>query len=62
MNESEEVVTILFELDHQSLFALLDCVNFRLETWPDSDPEEQEDLEALKSMLFAAGLEFQFDD
>ena len=62
MNESEEVVTILIELDHESLFALLDCVNFRLETWPDSDYEEQENLEALKSMLFAGGLEFQFDD
>ena len=62
MNESEEVVTILFELDQQSLFVLLDSVNFRLETWPGGDPEEQEDLRALKTMLFAAGLEFQFDE
>ena len=62
MNESEEEVTILFELDHESLFALLDCVNFRLETWPGSDAKGQENLEALKSMLFAGGLEFQFDD
>ena len=62
MNESEEVVTILFELDQQSLFVLLDSVNFRLETWPGGDPEEQEDLMALKTMLFAAGLEFQFDE
>ena len=62
MNESEEVVTILFELDQQSLFVLLDSVNFRLETWPGGDPEQQEDLMALKTMLFAAGLEFQFDE
>ena len=62
MNESEEVVTILFELDQQSLFVLLDSVKHRLATWPGGDPEEQEDLVALRSMLFAAGLEFQFDD
>ena len=62
MNESEEVVTILFELDQQSLAVLLESVKHRLVTWPGGDPEEQEDLEALKSMLFAALLEFQFED
>ena len=62
MNESEEVSTILFQLDQESLAVLLDSVSFRLETWPGGDPEEQEDLMALKSMLFAALLEFQFDD
>ena len=56
MNESEEVVTILFELDQQSLFVLLDSVNFRLETWPGGDPEEQEDLMALKTMLEESAL------
>ena len=62
MNESEEMATILFQLDQHSLSVLRECVSHRLETWPGGDPEQQEDLMALKTMLFAAGLEFQFDD
>ncbi len=62
MSESEETTTILFELDQESLAVLLDSVMHRLATWPGGDPEEQEDLTALRSMLFAALLEFQFDD
>ena len=62
MNDSEEVVTIHFELDKESLAALLDSVKHRLDTWSDGEKEVEEDLIALKSMLFAALLEFQFDD
>ena len=62
MNESEEVSTILFQLDQESLAVLLDSVKYRLDMWPGGDAEEQESLVALKSMLFAALLEFQFDD
>lgn len=54
--------TILFQLDRKSLTVLLDSVNYRLEKWPGGDPQEQEDLLRLKSMLFAALLEFTLNE
>ena len=54
--------TILFQLDRHNLTVLLDSVNHRLATWPGGDPQEQEDLLRLKSMLFAALLEFTLNE
>lgn len=54
--------TILFQLDRHSLTVLLESVNHRLATWPGGDPKEQEDLMKLKSLLFAALLEFTLNE
>ena len=62
MNESDEQITILFELDREMLFALLGSVNYRLEHWAGPADEEKVKLQKIKRLLFAGSLEFQFDD
>ena len=54
---NEEIPTIQLLASSDMLKSLLDAVNFRLETWPGGEPEEQEMLVALQRLLFAASLE-----
>jgi hypothetical protein len=50
--------TLQFDLDVNAIRLLHRSVSFYLEKWPGGpDPREQEDLQSLKTLLFAALME-----
>ena len=54
--------TLQFELDVDAIRLLHRSVRFHLEKWPGGpDPQEQEDLHRLQTLLYAALLECSFD-
>ena len=54
--------TLQFELDVDAIRLLHRSVRFHLEKWPGGpDPQEQEDLHRLQTLLYAAPLECSFD-
>tara|TARA_B100001939_G_scaffold16584_1_gene13858 strand:- start:293 stop:508 length:216 start_codon:yes stop_codon:yes gene_type:complete len=54
--------TLQFDLDVNAIRLLHRSVSFYLEKWPGGpDPREQEDLQRLKSLLFAALMECSLD-
>jgi len=48
-------------LDSIGLRILLDAVTYRLERWPGGDPQEQENLHRMRTVLQAIVLEAHFD-
>ena len=54
--------TLQFELDVDAIRLLHRSVRFHLEKWPGGpDPQEQEDLHRLQTLLYAALLECSFE-
>ena len=54
--------TLQFDLDVNAIRLLHRSVSFYLEKWPGGpDPREQEDLQKLKTLLFAALMECSLD-
>ena len=59
---SESRPTLQFDLDLEAVRLLHRSVSFHLEKWPGgTDPREQEALQAMKTLLTAALLEFSLD-
>ena len=59
---SESRPTLQFDLDLEAVRLLHRSVSFHLEKWPGGpDPREQESLQAMKTLLTAALLEFSLD-
>ena len=59
---SESHPTLQFDLDLEAVRLLHRSVSFHLERWPGGpDPREQESLQAMKTLLTAALLEFSLD-
>ena len=55
--------TLQFDLDVNAIRLLHRSVNFYLEKWPGGpDPREQEDLQRLKTLLFAALMECSLEE
>ena len=59
---SESRPTLQFDLDLEAVRLLHRSVSFHLEKWPGGpDPQEQEALQTMKTLLTAALLEFSLD-
>ena len=59
---SESRASLQFDLDLEAVRLLHRSVSFHLEKWPGGpDPREQEALQAMKTLLTAALLEFSLD-
>ena len=54
----KEFATVQLIADQGMLSMLLEAITEKLERWPGGDPDEQEALTKLQSLLFAASLEF----
>ena len=60
MDRTESTVDLT--LNAAGLRLLLNSVSHELERWPGGDPEEQDDLQEMKTLLTAALLECNFQD
>ena len=61
MDEGSNNLT--FELNAEAIRLILKALTFQLERWPGGpDPREQEDLQKLRSLFYAAQLECQFNN
>ena len=59
---SESRPTLQFDLDLEAVRLLHRSVSFHLEKWPGGpDPQEQQSLQTMKTLLTAALLEFTLD-
>ena len=60
---SESRPTLQFELDADAIRLLYRSVKFYLDKWPGGpDPREQQDLQRLKTLLFAALMECSLEE